>query len=142
MKDSISEALNIPFSTNELEHKIEEKKTNIIPKTDEQFNEILLANRKNDYLIVRENLVDVINSTQEIVEEAVNEVKNNPSARMFETFAILIKTYSELNKDLISINGPITLPKNDVNVNDKINNNIVFMGTNDDLIDQIRKIKK
>jgi len=62
---------------------------------------------------------------------------------MLEVFGNLAKTYTDINKDLISLSEYQAPPKghniseNEENPNPI--NNVIFVGTSDSLIDQIRR---
>lgn len=140
MIDKIAETLNA--RSTELERV--EKQCSLVPKDDEEFELVVSDNKIKDYTKVRDNLINIIDETELVVEAAADEVKTNPSARMFETYATLIRTYADINKDLLEISGgvkstskPKEQPNNPGNVN-----NLVFVGSSDSLIDTIRSALK
>lgn len=136
MTDRIAESLGAEPRLFERPKKV----TSLVPATPNDFTEMVVANKREDYTVARDNIRNLIAEVELVVSDAVDEVRSNPSARMFETFALLVKTYADLNKDLLSVSGQQkdeqkpsspTDPKSPVN-------NIVFVGTSDALIDQIK----
>jgi hypothetical protein len=144
MTDKISEAFGIESK----EIIRPPKKVNQVPATQDDFTAMVVANKKEDYVDARDNIRNLISEVELVVGDAVDEVRSNPSPRMFETFALLVRTYADLNKDLIDISGK---QSNGTNKPDGIDspekenshiNNVVFVGTSDSLIDQIRSYVK
>lgn len=139
MIDKISETLN----THPMQTIRPEKHHSMVPSDEESFDLVVLENRVKDYTKIRDNLINIIDETELVVEAAADEVKTNPSARMFETYAALIKTYADINKDLLEISGGIksaSKPKEQPG-NGNVNN-LVFVGSSDSLIDTIRSAIK
>lgn len=142
MTDMISQSLGI--ETKEI--KRPEKVTTLVPTTQDAFTAMVVANKKDDYVNARDNIKNLIAEVELVVSDAVDEVRSSPSARMYETFALLVRTYADLQKDLIAISGPqkdgSSQPNhqnpNDPNAEAPRVNNVVFVGTSDALIDQIR----
>jgi hypothetical protein len=118
------------------------KKRSKIPAT----KEALASKQENqwveDYTEVRDNIKDAIANVDIVFQNAVDEVSANPSARMLETFSLLVKTYSDLNKDLLSIHQSSAKPesKNGGDQPSTVNNNAVFVGDSDSLVDMIRNM--
>lgn len=137
MIDKIAETLN----TRPTELEKAQKQRSLVPSDEESFELVVSENRVKDYTKVRDNLINIIDETELVVEAAAGEVKLNPSARMFETFATLIKTYAEINKDLLSISGEVKSSRTKESGSNPVNN-LVFVGTSDSLIDTIRSTIK
>ena len=117
--------------------------TSPVPATYDEFTKRLVEDRKNDYSTVRDNLLNLLKDMECVVETAIDEVRSNPSARMIESFSTLVKTFSEVNKDLLSLTDKSTdtkaSPSSRPNETDNNPvNNVIFIGTSDSLIDQIR----
>ena len=115
------------------------KNTNLVPKTDAEFAARVDENEKEDYTEVRDNIKHAIANVETIVEASVTEVQANPSARMLETFSLLVKTYAELNKDLMTLHKGCGKPGieagGDVHLQQ---NNIAFQGETDSVIDMLK----
>lgn len=139
MSDKIAEAFGVEPTEIIRPSKIK----NQVPATYDEFTKQLVENRKNDYGTVRDNLINLLKNIENVVDTAIDEVRSNPSARMFESFSSLVKTFSEINKDLISLSDKNAEPKESgTRSNDleqKPLNNVIFIGTSDSLIDQIRE---
>lgn len=118
------------------------KYRNNVPATKDEFSKIVAENKKKDYISVRDNLANIIAEVEMVVGDAVEEVRTNPSARLYETFALLVKTYSELNKDLLAVsNDTGSSEKTETNQETRNPiNNVVFVGTSESLVDQIKKV--
>lgn len=119
------------------------KVTTAVPATYDEFTKQLVEHRKNDYGTVRDNLINLLKDMECVVDTVIDEVRSNPSARMIESFSTLVKTFSEVNKDLLSLTEKSGEPKTASNhSNDTENkpvNNVIFIGTSDSLIDRIRE---
>lgn len=136
MKDKIAESLDVEPKLFERPKKV----TSLVPSSPDDFTAMVVSNKRADYVSARDNIKNLIAEVEMVVSDAVDEVRSNPSARMYETFALLIKTYADLNKDLIAVSGPQKdapnqppAPHTQTPVN-----NVVFVGTSDALIDQIK----
>lgn len=116
--------------------------TTPIPATYDEFTKQMVEHRKLDYGNVRDNLINLLRDMSCVVDTVVDEVRSNPSARMVESFSTLVKTFAEVNKDLLSLTDKNAEPKTTAgHSNDPENspvNNVIFIGTSDSLIDQIR----
>jgi hypothetical protein len=137
MTDKIADSLGVEPKLFERPKKM----TSLVPAAPSDFTAMVVANKKEDYVAARDNIRNLIAEVEMVVSDAVDEVRSNPSARMYETFALLVKTYADLNKDLIAVSGPqkegeLSQP-NEPNARSPVNN-VVFVGTSDALIDQIR----
>lgn len=117
--------------------------TTPVPATYDEFTKQMVEHRKADYGTVRDNLINLLRDMSCVVDTVVDEVRASPSARMIESFSTLVKTFAEVNKDLLSLT--------EKNVDTKVSpinrsneseqnpvNNVIFIGTSDSLIDQIR----
>lgn len=117
--------------------------TTPVPATYDEFTKQMVEHRKLDYGTVRDNLINLLRDMSCVVDTVVDEVRASPSAKMIESFSTLVKTFAEVNKDLLSLT--------EKNVDTKVSpinrsneseqnpvNNVIFIGTSDSLIDQIR----
>lgn len=136
MTDKIAESLGVEPKLIERPKKV----TSLVPSTPDDFTAMVIANKKEDYVAARDNIRNLIAEVELVVSDAVDEVRSNPSARMFETFSTLVKTYADLNKDLLTISGPQKDSPSQTNEPSQRSpvNNVVFVGTSDSLIDQIK----
>lgn len=113
-----------------------------VPATYDEFTQQLVHHRKTDYVTVRDNLLNLLQDMECVVSTVVDEVRSNPSARMVESFSTLVKTFAEINKDLLSLTEKTSdtkTPSRSATEPDQSPvNNVIFIGTSDSLIDQIR----
>lgn len=145
--DYIADALN----TNPIQLPLKEIETekSLFTIKAEEFEKQVQENQITDYTTVRDNLTDIIETTKTVVENAAKEASTNPSARAFESFAALIKTYAELNTTLLEISGNTKKSTDSKSKSSQAPgqsnnpvNNLVFVGTSDNLIDTIRSAIK
>jgi hypothetical protein len=138
MTDQIANAFGV--ETTELERA--PRIVSPVPATYDEFTKQLVEHRKTDYGTVRDNLLNLLKDMECVVDTVVSEVRSNPSARMIESFSALVKTFAEVNKDLLSLtdkNSETRTTSNHSNEPDQPPvNNVIFIGTSDSLIDQIR----
>ena len=134
MSDKIAEAFGIEPTEIIRPPKIK----NQVPSNYDDFTKQMIEHRKSDYGTVRDNFLNLLQEMDLVVDSAIDEVRSNPSARMIEAFSALVKTYSEINKDLLSVSDKPEISEKSSQDQKPVNNNI-FIGTSDNLIDLIRK---
>lgn len=138
MSNQIASAFGV--ETTELERA--PRVTTPIPATYDEFTKQMVEHRKADYGTVRDNLINLLKDIGTVVDTAVDEVRASPSARMIESFSTLVKTFAEINKDLLSLTDKNAEPRASVGNSNETEkspvNNVIFIGTSDSLIDQIR----
>lgn len=116
------------------------KTTSLVPASKEEYALTIEKNKKKDYIEVRDNIKNLIAEVEMVVSDVVDEVRSRPNARAIETFSLLVKTFADLNKDLLEINEKNT-PNVETNSNQQAPvNNVVFVGTSDSLVDHIKNI--
>lgn len=137
MSQQIADTFGI--ETNEIT--LAPKITNAVPATLDDFTKKVAENKKTDYISARDNVINLLQDMEQIIKRSVEETIANPSARMIESFSTLVKTFSEINKDLLSLtdkSSETNKVSTQVNEDSKVNN-VIFVGTSDSLIEQIRK---
>lgn len=116
----------------------------LVPSTPDEFTKKLIENKMEDYTAVRDNIRNLIAEVEMVVGDAVIETRTNPSARSIEAFCQLVQVYSNINNQLLKMHTATQeaskADNGDGNPNPAINN-VVFVGTSDTLIDQIRSNK-
>jgi len=99
-----------------------------------------------DYKEARNNLKDVIGKGKEALENLLTMAKDLDSPRAYEVVGQLIKTISDVNKDLIDIHkrnkdirgetaGPSTVVNNAVFIGSTADLQAIINGRKDDIID-------
>ena len=90
-----------------------------------------------DFNYVRDNIKTLINNGSDAVEEILKVAKAGDSPRAYEVLGQLLKTVSEMNKDLIDLYQKTkTAKKEDIKVNHTTNNSI-YVGSTSELQDLI-----
>lgn len=115
--------------------------SNQVPATMDDLTKQMVENRKRDYVSARDNILNLLQDMGQVVAGAVEQVLTTPSARMIEVFGSLAKTYADINKDLIALTEVPASGKTPSETDPQTSpvNNVIFVGTSDSLIDQIRK---
>lgn len=126
---------------------IERPKRIVTPIADtyDDFTKQMIEHRKSDYGTVRDNIINLLNDMSLVVDSAVDTVRSEPTARNMESFATLVKTFADINKDLMTLTEKTESKSNPSNPTGPENapiNNVIFVGTSDSLIDQIRSQMK
>ena len=139
MTDQIAQAFGVEETPLERPERIVSQ----VPATLDEFTKQLVENKKKDYTQARDNIVNLLRDFQSVVDVAIEEARSNPSARIIEAFSNLAQIYASINKDLIAISDvkEERTRSESVDTSSPINND-VFVGTSDNLIDQIRKTIK
>jgi hypothetical protein len=129
--EEIGNALGIPFVPEE------EKKENNITKIETPKNDKV----DGDFLEVRKNLKHLISTGEEAIEGILKVAQEGDSPRAYEVAATLIKTVSEINKDIIDIHQRMKSMEQTKVVQNNTTNNSIFVGSTSDLQDLINKAR-
>lgn len=99
--------------------------------------------KDDDYQYARSNMYDIIEKGQEALVGILDVANMSQHPRSYEVAANLIKTLSEVNKDLLQLaKTKKELEKEDgVDVPQKVTNNL-FVGSTADLLKQIKNESK
>lgn len=128
--EEIGNSLGIPFVPDE------KKQTNIIkadlPKDDKS---------ESDFQEVRKNLRNLIATGEEAIEGILKVAQEGDSPRAYEVAATLIKTVSEINKDIIDIHQKMKTMEQTKVVQHNTTNNSIFVGSTSDLQDLINSAR-
>lgn len=126
--DIISKNLGIDFKPSE--------SSPIVVKTEPSVNGVSLD---VDFNYVRDNIKGLIDNGSSAVEEILKVAKAGDSPRAYEVLGQLLKTVSEMNKDLIDLYQKTKqAKKEEIKVNHTTNNSI-YVGSTSDLQDLINK---
>lgn len=129
--EEIGNALGIPF----VPDKKEENKSVVkveIPKEDKT---------ESDFQEVRKNLRNLIATGEEAIEGILKVAQEGDSPRAYEVAATLIKTVSEINKDIIDIHQRMKTMEQTKVVQHNTTNNSIFVGSTSDLQDLINSAR-
>lgn len=92
-----------------------------------------------DFSYVRNNIKGLIDNGSVAIDEILKVAKAGDSPRAYEVLGQLLKTVSEMNKDLIDLyNKTKQAKKEDIKVNHTTNNSI-YVGSTSELQDLINK---
>lgn len=111
-----------------------------IEKTQEQ--EIIVSEESGldkDYNVVRKNLYELINQGKDAVESILDVAKAGDSPRAYEVVAQMIKTVSDVNKDVLDLHDKMKKIKEDKYSLTQKNttNNTIYVGSTSELQDII-----
>ena len=128
--EEIGDALGIPFVP-------EKKPETAITKVDTQGED----KTEKDFQEVRKNLRNLIATGEEAIEGILKVAQEGDSPRAYEVAATLIKTVSEINKDIIDIHQRMKSLEQTKVVNNNTTNNSIFVGSTSDLQDLINSAR-
>ena len=92
-----------------------------------------------DYVTVRKNLYELIDTGKDAVQNILDVAKAGDSPRAYEVVAQLLKTVSEMNKDVLEVHDKVKKIKEDkYNLTQKnTTNNTIYVGSTSELQDLI-----
>ena len=132
--DPISKSLNIDFVSSETESPV----VSIPTKTDP-------TKVKEDMEYAKNTIKGLIESGNYAIQEIIKIATAGDQPRAYEVIGQLLKTVSEMNKDLLSLHKTVKeVEKEEVTVNNTTNNSIYVGSTSElqDLINQSRSRSK
>lgn len=129
--EEIGNALGIPFVPEKKEDKKEIQKIEI-PKDDKA---------EIDFLEVRKNLKGLISTGEEAIEGILKVAQEGDSPRAYEVAATLIKTVSEINRDIIDIHQKMKSMEQLKVVQNNTTHNSIFVGSTSELQDLINSAR-
>ena len=140
VNDNLAKALGVDF---------DEKKDKAIARQEPKsisvsHKEIEDPDLQKDYLSVRKNLMDLIDNGKDAIQGILNVAEEGEHPRAYEVVATLIKTVSDVNKDLIDIHKKVKDTEVTKIENNETNNSIFIGSTSElqNLINASRSTKK
>ena len=119
--EKISEALDVEFDKTEIEPK--KPKEISIPK--EEMLALREKHANKDYADARASLKDLIDVGRDAVDGILKVASEGDHPRAYEVASQMLKTVSEMNKDLIGLHKQMKeLKKEETNINHTTNNSI------------------
>lgn len=97
-----------------------------------------IVNFQKDYALVQDNLKSLIGSGNIALESALKVATESDSPRAFEVVAILLKTMSDLNNNVLDVHKKAK-DTTGTKIEVKQTNNSVFVGSTKDLQNLINK---
>ena len=107
----------------------------------EKIKETSDDKKESDFDLSRDTIRDLINTNNDAIREMISIAKSSEKGRDFEVAGQLMKTQSEVAKDLLDIHKQIKDIEDD-KTTIKTQNNILFTGSTSDLIKQIEEKRK
>lgn len=124
--EKIGEALGIPFVS-------EEKKETPIVKVEIEESKQLEV----DFQQVRRNLKHLASTGEEAIEGILKVAQEGDSPRAYEVAATMLKTVSEINRDLMEVHHKMKMIEKPSVVEKNTTNNSIYVGSTSDLQDLI-----
>lgn len=91
--------------------------------------------KEDDYDLARSTLRDLISKNETVLTDLIHLARNSEHPRAFEVVGQLVKTQSEIAKDLLGIHKQKReIDGGDAPQNIRTQNNIVFAGSTSDLL--------
>ncbi len=92
-----------------------------------------------DYVQVRQNLYDLIDTGKDAIQNILDVAKAGDSPRAYEVVSQMLKTVSEMNKDVLDVHDKVKKIKEDkYNLTQKnTTNNTIYVGSTSELQDLI-----
>jgi predicted GIY-YIG superfamily endonuclease len=133
-EEKISEALNIEYEPFVKEITIIDKKE--LQKIKREKRENLLH---SDFETARQNIKDMIHTGMEAIDGIMKVAIAGDSPRAYEVASLLLKTISDINKDLIDIHKKTNDAEKEKITNINTTNNSIYVGSTTDLQNILNK---
>lgn len=127
--EKISKALDIDFEPSKVEGDIKEAK--------KEIKKIKAEKLDVDFSIARGNVKELISNGMEALDGIMKVATASDSPRAYEVAALLLKTISDMNKDLIVLHEKTESIQKEKITN--ITNNSIYVGSTTDLQNLINK---
>jgi hypothetical protein len=130
-----------------IEAEIKETSQELIVKANSDIQEYQESNEdsreediKNDYEFHRGNLHDLVEKGQDTLNNLIELAKQSEHPRAYEVVGQLMKTTSDLTKDLIELQVTMNKIQNtkEGGPSKVVNNNAVFVGNTNDLLEIVK----
>lgn len=97
--------------------------------------------KEDDYTLARQTMRKLLIKGEDTLDELINLAKNSEHPRTYEVTGQLMKTLSDVSKDLLGLQKQIKELENDGNPNQNIGtqNNVVFAGSTHELMKLLGK---
>lgn len=125
--EKIGESLGIPFIPEE------KKQENSVVKIDIDQSKQLEV----DFQQVRKNLKNLVSTGEEALEGILKVAQEGDSPRAYEVAAAMMKTVSEINKDILEMHHKVKQIEKPNVVEKNTTNNSIYVGSTSDLQDLI-----
>ena len=123
---NLSDALNTSFETK-----------NEIVKNKKEIKDLTKTDAEQDYDKIRKNLYGLMGDGQNAIDGILKVATEGDSPRAYEVVAQLLKTVSEINKDLMDLHKQVKEVNKEENVYNNTTTNAIYVGSTSDLQDLI-----
>lgn len=103
----------------------------------EKIEETSTVKKDSDFDLARDTLRDVIAKNNLVIDEMISIARSSETARSFEVAGQLLKSQSEIAKDLLELHKQKKAIDGEVEQKFNQTNNIVFAGSTSDLMKMI-----
>ena len=131
--EKISEALNINYEPSIKEITVDKKELQRIKR---EKRENLL---NSDFESARNNINEMIHSGMEAMDGIMKVAAAGDSPRAYEVVSMMLKTLSEMNKDLIDLHKKANDAEKEIVKNISTTNNSIYVGSTTDLQNILNK---
>jgi hypothetical protein len=113
----------------------ETKETSLVPMDNKNYD------TENDYQLARQTMRNVLIKGDDTLNEIINLAKNSEHPRSYEVAGQLMKTLSDVSKDLLGLQKQVKELEQDSNLPAQIGtqNNVVFAGSTHELMKLLGK---
>ncbi len=122
----ISDALNTSFKTK-----------NEIVKNKKEIKDLTKTDAEQDYDKIRKNLYGLLGDGKNAIDGILKVATEGDSPRAYEVVAQLLKTVSDINKDLMDLHKQVKEVNKEENVYNNNTTNAIYVGSTSDLQDLI-----
>jgi len=136
--EKISNALGIPFSSEELPTEKTESKE-IVTSDNPSDTSLVDTPLQTDFESARKNIKELIQSGMGAVDGILKVATESDSPRAYEVLTNMIKTMSDMNKDLIEIHEKLTDAQSKKVIIKNTTNNSIYVGSTSDLQNLINR---
>lgn len=130
-EEKISKALDIDYVPSDAKEVVVDRKE--IQKTQREKNLNL------DFNYARSNITEMINTGMNAVDGIMKVAEAGDSPRAYEVVSIMLKTISDMNKDLIDLHKKANDAEKEKVTNINTTNNSIYVGSTTDLQNILNK---
>ena len=110
---------------------------NEVVKNKKEIKDLTKPDAEQDYKKIRKNLYGLMGDGQNAIDGILKVATEGDSPRAYEVVAQLLKTVSEINKDLMDLHKQVKEVNKEENVYNNNTTNAIYVGSTSDLQDLI-----
>ena len=131
--EKISEALDTSF----VDFQVKDEIKNEIVKNKKEIKDLTKTDAEQDYNKIRKNLYGLMGTGKEAIDGILKVATEGDAPRAYEVVSQLLKTVSEINKDLMDLHKQVKEVNKEENVYNNNTTNAIYVGSTSDLQDLI-----